>query len=73
MGFQFNRQLNLLSSAIRGSIKHNKSKQISQPRLSRSSDFRSKTHRCPRSRQQLSAKDCDFLKSIGLKVRRYRN
>ena len=67
MGFIFNRQLNMVSSAMQQSIQQKKP--VSRKGAIRSANFRSEA-RNNQQTQQLSAKDLQFLKSIGLKIRK---
>lgn len=66
MGFCFNHnQLRMLHTMNDSSSKSNKRKEYKQIRLIHNPIIRRKT-----SHKQLSAEDYDFLKSIGLKIRK---
>lgn len=69
MGFCFNSQLRLLHT-VKDSVSHNKSKEDEQSRLIRNPDITSKTRQ--QQQQQLSTQDYSFLRSIGLKIRKFK-
>lgn len=69
MGFCFNRQRHMMF-AIRESMKNHKSTPLTQSKVTRHPDVRTKRH-CQQQQHQLTAEDYSFLQSIGLKVRKF--